>query len=116
MAELSNTKDRFLDRHHIINELHEKSEQPSLIELERRQDDVLAQLDELDKKLTSILRGLGVTLVEDQEAKHASIRLAELDDSESDGAELEDRSADHDDFKASKSDQATRQPSRRHAA
>lgn len=33
-----------------------------LQDLERRQDDVLAQLDDLDAKLTEVLRGLGVTL------------------------------------------------------
>jgi hypothetical protein len=33
-----------------------------LRELEQRQDEVLAQLDELDAKLQSVLRGLGVTL------------------------------------------------------
>lgn len=38
-----------------------------LADLERRQDDVLAQLDALDRQLTSILKGLGVTLVDDAE-------------------------------------------------
>lgn len=39
------------------------SEPGQLLEdLERRQDDVLAQLDDLDAKLTEVLRGLGVTL------------------------------------------------------
>lgn len=33
-----------------------------LQDLERRQDDVLAQLDDLDAKLTAVLRGLGVTM------------------------------------------------------
>ncbi len=33
-----------------------------LYELEQRQDDVLAQLDELDAKLTEVLQGLGVTM------------------------------------------------------
>ncbi|MDA8745470.1 hypothetical protein N9N28_12620 [Rubripirellula amarantea] len=33
-----------------------------LRELEQRQDDALAQLDELDAKLTEVLKGLGVTL------------------------------------------------------
>lgn len=51
-----------------------------LLELERRQDDVLLQLDELDKKLTSLLSGLGVTFVDDQESDNASIRLADLSD------------------------------------
>lgn len=51
-----------------------------LLELERRQNDVLFQLDELDKKLTSLLSGLGVTFVEEDEAANASIRLADLGD------------------------------------
>lgn len=37
-----------------------------LAELERRQDDVLKQLDELDQKLCVLLRGLGVTPVESE--------------------------------------------------
>ena len=36
-----------------------------LYELERRQDEVLAQLDDLDAKLTEVLRGLGVSLDEE---------------------------------------------------
>jgi hypothetical protein len=39
-----------------------------LADLERRQDDVLAQLDELDRRVSDLLRGLGVTLIEDSEA------------------------------------------------
>ncbi len=39
-----------------------------LADLERRQDDVLAQLDALDRQLTGLLKGLGVTLVDDAEA------------------------------------------------
>jgi hypothetical protein len=38
-----------------------------LADLERRQDDVLAQLDALDRQLTGLLQGLGVTLVDDAE-------------------------------------------------
>lgn len=38
-----------------------------MADLERRQDEVLAQLEALDQQLTSILRGLGVTLVDDGE-------------------------------------------------
>lgn len=49
----------------------------TLMELERRQDDVLSQLEDLDLKLTSILKGLGVTLV-DEESEKPSIRLADL--------------------------------------
>ncbi len=37
-----------------------------LADLERRQDDVLAQLDELDKRLCGILKGLGVTPVAEE--------------------------------------------------
>ena len=33
-----------------------------LYELEKRQDEVLSQLDALDAKLTEVLTGLGVTL------------------------------------------------------
>ncbi len=39
-----------------------------LADLERRQDDVLAQLDDLDRRVSDLLRGLGVTLIEDSEA------------------------------------------------
>jgi len=39
-----------------------------LADLERRQDDVLAQLDELDRRVSDLLRGLGVTLIDDAEA------------------------------------------------
>lgn len=41
-----------------------------LADLERRQDDVLAQLDDLDRRVSELLRGLGVTLIEDSEAVH----------------------------------------------
>ena len=43
-----------------------------LADLERRQDDVLAQLDALDRQLAGLLRGLGVTLVDDAEAASAT--------------------------------------------
>ncbi|NND97240.1 MAG: hypothetical protein HKN47_07930 [Pirellulaceae bacterium] len=33
-----------------------------LIDLERRQDEVLAQLDELDAKVTAVLKSLGATM------------------------------------------------------
>lgn len=36
-----------------------------LRDLERRQDDVLDQLDALDAKLNEVLRGLGVTMDEE---------------------------------------------------
>ena len=36
-----------------------------LHEMERRQDDVLTQLDELDARLSEVLRGLGVNLDEE---------------------------------------------------
>lgn len=39
-----------------------------LADLERRQDDVLAQLDELDRKVSDLLRGLGVTLIDDSQS------------------------------------------------
>lgn len=56
----------------------------SLAELERRQDDVLAQLDELDKKLTSLLTGLGVTLVDDEADAAPALRIAAFDDVDQD--------------------------------
>ena len=37
-----------------------------LSELERRQDDVLKQLDELENQLNEVLRGLGVSAVHDE--------------------------------------------------
>jgi hypothetical protein len=55
----------------------------TLIELERRQDEVLIQLEELDQKLTSLLRGLGVTLVEDDDSQQPSIHLANVGDDDS---------------------------------
>ncbi len=55
----------------------------SLAELERRQDDVLAQLDQLDLKLSTILRGLGVTLTNDQDDAAFDLRLSDLDENES---------------------------------
>jgi len=57
----------------------------TLQELERRQDDVLSQLEDLDLKLSSILRGLGVNLSENVAEESPSIRLADLaDDGEED--------------------------------
>jgi hypothetical protein len=50
-----------------------------LADLERRQDDVLAQLDDLDRRVSDLLRGLGVTLIEDSEAIHF------VDDADEDG-------------------------------
>lgn len=38
-----------------------------LADLERRQDDVLAQLDELDKRLCGILKNLGVTPADEEQ-------------------------------------------------
>lgn len=46
-----------------------------LADLERRQDDVLLQLDELDRRLTDILKGLGVTLIDDQATNAAGDRV-----------------------------------------
>lgn len=40
-----------------------------LKELERRQDEALEQLDDLDRKLKEVLAGLGVTLEEETEAE-----------------------------------------------
>ena len=56
-----------------------------LADLERRQDDVLAQLDALDRQLTDLLKGLGVTLVDDPEAGNAAAEFKNaIDDGESD--------------------------------
>jgi hypothetical protein len=72
----------------------------TLMELERRQDDVLSQLEDLDQKLTTILKGLGVTLFEDESEK-PSIRLADLggddDDEPSVAAQQDSHVADSDD-------------------
>ena len=64
-----------------------------LLQLERRQDDVLSQLDDLEQKLSSILRGLGVTLADDQQADIPAIRLADLGD-EDEYEELSELSTD----------------------
>jgi len=42
-----------------------------LKELERRQDEVLEQLDDLDRRLKEVLTGLGVTLQDEIEAELA---------------------------------------------
>lgn len=72
-----------VDKIRLMHEAAERDEAAgaTLIDLERRQDDVLSQLDELDQKLTSLLRGLGVTFVE-EEAETATIRLANVGDDE----------------------------------
>jgi len=61
----------------------EESNTNLLADLERRQDDVLLQLDELDRKLTALLTGLGVTFV-DERPETQPLRLADVDDSEDD--------------------------------
>ena len=59
-----------------------------LADLERRQDDVLAQLDALDRQLTDLLKGLGVTLVDDPEAGTAAAEFKDAirGDEEADSA------------------------------
>ncbi len=52
-----------------------------LADLERRQDDVLVQLDELDRRVSDLLRGLGVTLIEDSEAIEFVVESDEDNDS-----------------------------------
>jgi hypothetical protein len=49
-----------------------------LADLERRQDDVLAQLDLLDRQVADLLRGLGVTLTEGEDENQPSSAFAEL--------------------------------------
>jgi len=49
-----------------------------LADLERRQDDVLAQLDLLDRQVADLLRGLGVTLTEGEDENQQSSAFAEL--------------------------------------
>lgn len=66
----------------------------TLMELERRQDDVLSQLEDLDQKLTSILKGLGVTLV-DEESEKPSIRLADLGGDDEDEPSLSAQEDSH---------------------
>jgi hypothetical protein len=66
----------------------------TLMELERRQDDVLSQLEDLDQKLTSILKGLGVTMVDDESEK-PSIRLADLGGDEDDEPLLSTQEGSH---------------------
>jgi len=53
-----------------------------LDDLERRQDDVLLQLDDLDKKLTSLLKGLGVVVTEDDRGAGEGLRVMTSDDDE----------------------------------
>lgn len=85
-----------LTSHHLPNPIQEAAERDreagqTLLELERRQDDVLLQLEDLDQKLNSILRGLGVT-ISDEDLTHTDIRLAELgtdDDSDEDQCDRE---------------------------
>lgn len=55
-----------------------------LADLERRQDDVLAQLDELDRRVSDLLRGLGVTLIEDAQA----FQFVDESDDATDAAEV----------------------------
>ena len=54
-----------------------------LADLERRQDDVLAQLDALDRQLTGLLLGLGVTLVDDAETASSKQAIDSGDDVDS---------------------------------
>jgi len=49
-----------------------------LADLERRQDDVLAQLDLLDRQVADLLRGLGVTLAEGETESQPSSEFVEL--------------------------------------
>lgn len=49
-----------------ISSLHPETEPGQLLhDLERRQDDVLKQLDDLELQLNEVLKGLGVSAVED---------------------------------------------------
>ena len=57
----------FTTRHPLMTQSNLDSDAPYepghlLVELEQRQDEVLAQLDELDAKIKSVLLGLGATL------------------------------------------------------
>jgi hypothetical protein len=69
-----------------------------LADLERRQDDVLAQLDALDQQLSSLLRGLGVTLVDDREADEAARIAASSEMGSDDDGEAEDEVDDRSRF------------------
>jgi hypothetical protein len=54
---------------HPTSVVQEQEPGQLLKELERRQDEVLQQLDDLDRKLKEVLAGLGVTLEEELEAE-----------------------------------------------
>lgn len=50
-----------------------------LADLERRQDDVLAQLDELDKRLCGILKNLGVMPADEEQHEFENYAAEEAD-------------------------------------
>lgn len=50
-----------------------------LNELEQRQDDVLAQLDELDAKLNEVLKGLGATMDDEVDSDCSAEDFSEQD-------------------------------------
>ncbi|MDB4676864.1 hypothetical protein OAF09_01410 [bacterium] len=54
---------------HPTSAIPEQEPGQLLKELEKRQDDVLEQLDDLDRKLRDVLDGLGVTVEEEAEAE-----------------------------------------------
>jgi hypothetical protein len=86
----------------------EEASGATLMELERRQDDVLSQLEELDQKLTTLLRGLGVTFAE-EEAEHSAIRLANVgEDEDSEAAASADESSSDESASAPVSGQTKR--------
>ncbi len=57
-----------------------------LDDLERRQDDVLSQLDQLDLQLSTILRGLGVTTIEDVDIPASDLRVFRCEEEDEDDA------------------------------
>jgi len=73
--------------------LHPLTSQPELEpgqlldDLEQRQDEVLAQLDELDAKLTAVLKSLGATLDDDGESGAATAPPASTSDAADDSAD-----------------------------
>ena len=90
--------------HHFGDEPPENLPGGLLGDLERRQEDVLNQLDDLDAKLNEVLKGLDSTPMERPDAMHASpptgflpetglseeIDPEEIDDDEEDFGSAED--------------------------
>lgn len=79
--------------HHFDDEPAENQPGGLLDALERRQNDVLGQLDDLDAKLSEVLKGLESTPVQGVGGHGFSSNVAGEDDSEDD-SRVEDSSGD----------------------